>query len=118
MNRLTQHLLFAVAVSSTLFLNVARVQAQELNCRVQVIAPQIANVESSIFESMEENIQEFMNGRRWTNDQILFEERIECSFQITISEAPSPTSFKGTLQVQSSRPVYNSDYNTSLLLGQ
>ena len=94
----------------------ARVQAQELNCRVQVIAPQIANVESSIFESMEENIQEFMNGRRWTNDQILFEERIECSFQITISEAPSPTSFKGTLQVQSSRPVYNSDYNTSLLL--
>jgi hypothetical protein len=95
---------------------VARVQAQELNCRVQVIAPQIANVESSIFESMEENIQEFMNGRRWTNDQILFEERIECSFQITISEAPSPTSFKGTLQVQSSRPVYNSDYNTSLLL--
>ena len=116
MNRLTQYLLFAVAVSSTLFLNVARVQAQELNCRVQVIAPQIANVESSIFESMEENIQEFMNGRRWTNDQILFEERIECSFQITISEAPSPTSFKGTLQVQSSRPVYNSDYNTSLLL--
>ena len=116
MNRLTQHLLFAVAVSSTLFLNVARVQAQELNCRVQVIAPQIANVESSIFESIEENIQEFMNGRRWTNDQILFEERIECSFQITISEAPSPTSFKGTLQVQSSRPVYNSDYNTSLLL--
>ena len=116
MNRLIQHLLFAVAVSSTLFLNVARVQAQELNCRVQVIAPQIANVESSIFESMEENIQEFMNGRRWTNDQILFEERIECSFQITISEAPSPTSFKGTLQVQSSRPVYNSDYNTSLLL--
>ena len=116
MNRLTQYLLFAVAVASTLFLNVARVQAQELNCRVQVIAPQIANVESSIFESMEENIQEFMNGRRWTNDQILFEERIECSFQITISEAPSPTSFKGTLQVQSSRPVYNSDYNTSLLL--
>ena len=116
MNRLTQYLLFAVAVASTLFLNVASVQAQELNCRVQVIAPQIANVESSIFESMEENIQEFMNGRRWTNDQILFEERIECSFQITISEAPSPTSFKGTLQVQSSRPVYNSDYNTSLLL--
>jgi hypothetical protein len=65
---------------------------------------------------MEENIQEFMNGRRWTDDQILFEERIECSFQITISEAPSATTFKGTLQVQSSRPVYNSDYNTSMLL--
>ena len=51
-------------------------QAQELNCRVQVIAPQIANIESSIFESLEENIQEFMNGRRWTDDEFLFEERI------------------------------------------
>ncbi|MDA8605692.1 DUF4835 family protein [Flavobacteriales bacterium] len=106
----------ALSCASILSFAFAHVQGQELNCRVQVIAPQIANVESSIFESMEENIQEFMNGRRWTDDQILFEERIECSFQITISEAPSATTFKGTLQVQSSRPVYNSDYNTSMLL--
>ena len=91
-------------------------QAQELNCRVQVIAPQIANVEASIFESLEENIQEFMNGRRWTNDEFQFEERIECTMQITISEAPSPTSFRGNIQVQSSRPVYNSDYNSAMLL--
>ncbi|MBL6866772.1 MAG: DUF4835 family protein, partial [Flavobacteriales bacterium] len=106
----------ALSCASILSFAFASLQGQELNCRVQVIAPQIANVESSIFESMEENIQEFMNGRRWTDDQILFEERIECSFQITISEAPSATTFKGTLQVQSSRPVYNSDYNTSMLL--
>ncbi len=90
--------------------------AQELNCRVQVIAPQIANIEASIFESLEENIQEFMNGRRWTNDQFEFEERIECTMQITISEAPSPTSFRGNIQVQSSRPVFNSDYNSAMLL--
>jgi hypothetical protein len=116
MIRLTTSLISTFALGSYLLINVAHVHAQELNCRVQVIAPQIANVESSIFESMEENIQEFMNGRRWTNDQILFEERIECSFQITISEAPTPTAFKGTIQVQSSRPVYNSDYNTTMLL--
>jgi hypothetical protein len=90
--------------------------AQELNCRVQVIAPQIANIEASIFESLEENIQEFMNGRRWTNDDFQFEERIQCTMQITISEAPSPTSFRGNIQVQSSRPVYNSDYNSAMLL--
>ena len=91
-------------------------EAQELNCRVQVIAPQISNIETSIFESLEDNIQEFMNGRRWTNDEFTFDERIECTLQITISEAPSPTSFRGNMQVQSSRPVYNSDYNTALLL--
>jgi hypothetical protein len=92
------------------------VHGQELNCQVSVISPQIANVENTIFESLEDAIQEFMNGRRWTNDDFRLEERIECTMQITISEAPSPTSFKGTLQVQSSRPVYNSDYKTPILL--
>ena len=92
------------------------IHAQELNCRVQVIAPQIANVEEAIFESLEESIQEFVNGRRWSNDDFLFEERIECNMQITISEAPSATSFRGSIQVQSSRPVFNSDYNSSMLL--
>jgi hypothetical protein len=92
------------------------VHGQELNCRVQVIAPQIANVEGEIFESLEEAIQEFVNGRRWSNDEVMFEERIECNIQITISEAPTPTTFKGSIQVQSSRPVYNSDYNTAMLL--
>lgn len=91
-------------------------QAQELQCEVSVIAPQVANVESSIFESLEESVREFMNGRRWTNDDFLFEERIECTMQITVSEAASPTNFKGTIQVQSSRPVFNSDYKTPMLL--
>ena len=108
--------LFASFLFITGFASHHALKAQELNCRVQVIAPQIANVETSIFESLEENIQEFMNGRRWTSDEFEFEERIECTMQITISEAPSPTSFRGNIQVQSSRPVYNSDYNTALLL--
>jgi hypothetical protein len=116
MIRLNSAFLPFILVLSLLTFQAEQLNAQELNCRVQVIAPQIANVESSIFESLEENIQEFMNGRRWTQDQIQFEERIECSFQITITEAPSPTTFKGNVQVQSSRPVYNSDYNTSMLL--
>lgn len=94
----------------------SRLSAQELQCEVSVIAPQVANVEATIFESLEEGIREFMNGRRWTNDDFLFEERIECTMQITVSEAVSPTSFKGNIQVQSSRPVYNSDYKTPMLL--
>lgn len=89
--------------------------AQELNCTVKVLAPQIANVEASMFESLEEGIREFMNGRRWTNDNFEFEERIDCTIQITISEAPSSTRFNGNIQVQSTRPVYNSDYNTTVL---
>jgi len=88
--------------------------SQELNCEVNIIAPQIANVELSRLENIESAIQEFMNGRRWTNDNFNIEERIECSFQLTISEAPTQTSFRGTLQIQSSRPVYNADYKTPI----
>ncbi len=108
----------SIAFFSVLFCSLApsRALAQELNCRVEVIAPQISNVEASIFEVLEERITEFVNGRRWTNDNFRLEERIECTMQITISDAPTPTTFKGNVQVQSSRPVYNSDYNTPLLL--
>lgn len=86
--------------------------AQELNCSVTIIAPQIANVEASRIENIESSIQEFMNGRRWTEDFYDLDERIECSMQITINEAPSQTTFRGSIQIQSSRPVYNSDYKT------
>ena len=89
--------------------------AQELNCTVQVIAPQIANVEASVFESLEDGIRGFMNGCRWTNDNYEFDELIECTMQITISESIGNTRFSGSIQVQSNRPVYNSDYKTPIL---
>jgi hypothetical protein len=88
--------------------------AQELNCTVNVIAPQISNLEATVIESLESSIREFINGRRWTSDDFRMEERIECTMQLTITEAVNPTNFKGNLQIQSSRPVYNSDYKTSM----
>ena len=88
--------------------------AQELNCTVNVIAPQISNLEATVIESLESSIREFINGRRWTSDEFRMEERIECTMQLTITEAVNPTNFKGNLQIQSSRPVYNSDYKTPM----
>ena len=88
--------------------------AQELNCTVNVIAPQISNLEATVIESLESSIREFINGRRWTSDEFRMEERIECTMQLTITEAVNPTNFKGNLQIQSSRPVNNSDYKTPM----
>ncbi|NQX91469.1 MAG: DUF4835 family protein [Flavobacteriales bacterium] len=102
------------AIVGALFLSFTS-SAQELNAEVNIIAPQLSNVEESRLESIEGAIQEFLNGRRWTNDNFNIDERIECSFQLTISEAPTQTSFRGSLQIQSSRPVYNSDYKTPVL---
>ena len=91
-------------------------KSQELDCQVSVIAPTINNVEASVFEQLETAITEFMNGRRWTTDEFLLSERVTSTMQITISKATSQTNFEATIQVQSSRPVYNSDYNSPVLL--
>lgn len=90
--------------------------AQELNCEVSLLAPQVSNVDPVRFENIEEAIREFMNSRRWTNDDFAIEERIECTVLVTINSAPTQTSFSGSIQVQASRPVYNSDYKTPILL--
>ena len=102
-------------VIAVLFAFGLNANAQELNCSVQVMAPRIANVEASVFEALEDGVREFMNGRRWTNDNFNFEERIECTIQINISEAISATQFSGTIQVQSNRPVFGSDYKSPML---
>lgn len=111
----TQALRLAVACFAWVVMSTAG-RAQELNCTVTVIAPQISNVDVSRFDALEDGIREFMNGRRWTNDNFEFEERIECTIQLTVNEAIGSTVFKGSMQVQSSRPVFNSDYNTPVLL--
>ena len=111
----TQALRLAVACLAWVVVSTTG-RAQELNCTVTVIAPQISNVDVSRFDALEDGIREFMNGRRWTNDNFEFEERIECTLQLTVSEAIGSTVFKGSMQVQSSRPVFNSDYNTPVLL--
>lgn len=89
--------------------------SQELNCTVQVLSPQFQNsADKKIFQTLQQAIFEFMNNRKWTNDVIKQEERIECSVVITISEKPSSDEFRGSIQVQARRPVFKSSYNSLL----
>jgi hypothetical protein len=92
-------------------------RAQELNCQVNIIAApglQVGPVEKEIMTELELSIYDFMNNTRWTTDLYQIEERINCNIMITINEMPSATQFNGKMQIQSSRPVYNSGYNTVL----
>ncbi len=89
--------------------------AQELNCTVSVMSPQVQNTEKRIFESLQKDIREFMNSTRWTNDVYAIEERIECSILITVTERLSNDKYKATMQIQSSRPTYMTSYNTVML---
>lgn len=88
--------------------------SQELNCAVSINATQIQTSDAGIFKDMENAIEQFMNGRKWTNDTYKNHEKILCNFLITITKMPAIGSFSASVQVQSARPVYNSTY-TSLL---
>jgi hypothetical protein len=68
-----------------------------------------------VFQTMERAMEEFLNGRKWSKDQWQQEERIPCTIQITIEKQNSQRDFEGTIQIGSSRPVYNTDYKTPLV---
>lgn len=89
--------------------------AQEFNCNVNVIADQIQLSDKGIFETMKQDIQEFMNSRQWTDETFDVEERIECNIQLTLTEMQNQTSFSGSIQITASRPIYRTNYNSPLL---
>ncbi len=102
-------------VIAVVFLAAFRVNAQELNCQVQVVSPQIqGTTEKRIFETLQKAVFEFMNNTKWTNDIYSPEERINCSMFINITEKLGTDQYKATIQIQSTRTVFKSSYNTVL----
>ena len=89
--------------------------SQELNCQISILTPQIQASDKSIYDKLQTELRDFMNNRRWTNDEYLNQERIECSMVITISERVSTDEFKASIQIQSRRPVYSSSYNSPMI---
>lgn len=90
-------------------------QAQEFNCQVSVIAPQVATAQPRVFQSLELAIKEFYQNRRFTNLNFAPSERIDINLLLTISSQPAADRFEGTLQVIYARPVYGTDYNSPVL---
>lgn len=92
-----------------------QLQAQELQCTVQVTAQRIQGSNRQVFQTMQRAIYEFMNNTVWTNHIYSYSERIECNILINLTEQLSADEFRGTIQVMSRRPVYNTTYNTTML---
>lgn len=87
-------------------------EAQELNCKVIVNADQVQTSDRAVFRDMETAFAQFLNTRKWTNDTYKAHERINCNILITINRMPSIGNFTATVQVQSGRPVFNTNYET------
>jgi hypothetical protein len=91
--------------------------SQELNCQVSIITDarlEVTSVEKEVFDQLKQTIYDMMNTTQWTKDKFKIEERINCNIQLQINKIPSPGVYEGSMQVQSSRPAFNSSYNTTV----
>src|SRR5918993_5116853 len=98
-------LLIITAFGSPLF-------AQELNCVCTINSTQITTSDRGIFRDMKSAIEQFMNSRKWTGDAYKSHEKIKCNLLLTITKMPSVGNFSASLQVQSARPVFNTNYSS------
>ena len=89
--------------------------AQEFLCDVNVQLQGIQGVDQSVFDDFKRSVFEFMNNRKWTGYDFKMEERIECTMVFTITAVEGSDEFSGNLNIVLQRPVYKSDYATTLL---
>lgn len=89
------------------------VKGQEMNCIITVNSDQVGQTNQQIFKTLERSLTDFVNKTKWTNKVFEAQERINGQFFITISEFDT-NRFKATLQLQSTRPVYNANYETTV----
>jgi hypothetical protein len=96
-------------------LAVLSVQAQELQVKVNINHSQISGTDVSVFENLQQTLEQFINERQWTELQFQKNERIQCSFNITVSKyIREENRFECSALIQANRPVYNSAYASTL----
>lgn len=101
-----------------LWFSTSIVFAQELNCKVVVNADRVQISDRKIFSEMELKFAQFINDRTWTEDEFTRDERIDCNIILTLDPSesvPSTGLWGASVQIISSRPVYNTSYETVVL---
>lgn len=102
-----------LAVAAILVLTAIGASSQELNCVVEVNSSKISG-QDHVFETLQEAINDYMNTTKFTSAQFTPSEKIDCRLFLTVNEYTDDV-IKGELQIQSTRPVYNSAYTTTLI---
>ena len=96
-----------------MFFVVGQFYAQQLNCTVTVNSQRVNSTNKQVFKTLETAITEFVNKTDWTGQSLKQSEKISCSMYITILSGSSDQ-FTATMQVQSSRPIFNSSYESPI----
>ena len=111
---MNKRVLYFIFVFFALILSRQTSNAQELMCTVEVNTSAIEGTNKSVFETLQEAISDYINETKWTNTIFSPNEKIECRLFLTVREY-TDDKIKGDLQLQLSRPVYNSSYTSTML---
>ncbi len=107
-----KRLIFLLAV----FITVQSANAQELQAKVTVNAQRVYNtVDKKIFNTLQSQLNNLLNNRKWTGDAFQANEKIECNFLLNIDKVVETNVYQASLTIQAARPVYNSTYQTALI---
>lgn len=92
------------------------VQAQELSAKVTIISNRIGtSVDKKIFTTLQNQLNNLLNSRKWTDQNFKVNERIECNFILNLDRQVETNVFGGSLTIQAARPVFNTSYNSPLV---
>jgi len=94
------------------------VKAQEINATVTVVPKpgmQVTTVDREVIDVLQRVIQEFINNTKWTTELFEVNERITCSFQLTINEIPSTGYYRASLIINANRPVFNASISSTMI---
>lgn len=105
---------FFMSIAGSL-LSLLPATAQELRANVTVNANQVSGTNKKMFITLQNSMKEFLNGRRWSDDVYGPAERIECNFVLNVTGDVGNNTFRATLTIQATRPVFNAGYMSSLL---
>ena len=93
-----------------------KLSAQELRGRVSVISNRVGNnVDKKTFQTLQTSLNDFVNSRKWSNDNFTTQEKIDCSFLLNLESTGDPNIYKASLTIQSGRPIFNSSYTSPVI---
>ena len=111
--------LLALITASGFLMPGNKVAAQELNARITINHSQIQGTDNAVFDELQQTLTQFVNDRQWTALQFQKNERIPCSFNITVTKYDKSTNmFTCKAVIQATRTAYNSSYNTTIYSNQ
>lgn len=85
--------------------------AQELNCDVIINSDKVAQTNNQAFKALQNSVRDFMNNTKFSSINYSRNERVDCYLTLNVTGYENNV-MTVMVRVGSTRPVYNSSYNT------